>query len=134
MMCEICEKYFNLSTKKPVSILCCLNTLCHLCYTSSFPTPSTFTCPFGCSAHLSNASLMTVTMPSYCQYLIKQMKKTGETTEVRCDAHPGKAVQYYDKRDRRYKCIDCVIPEGVTKISKNDIEQTKKKLVQALET
>ena len=134
MMCEICEKYFNLSTKKPVSTLCCLNTMCQPCYTSFFPTPSTFTCPFGCSALHSNATRMTVTTPSYCQYLIKQMKKAGETAEVRCDAHPGKAVEYYDQRDGRYKCIDCVIPEGVTKISKNDIEQTKKHLAEALET
>lgn len=28
MMCEICEKYFNLSNKKPVLLLCCHNTLC----------------------------------------------------------------------------------------------------------
>ena len=96
MMCEICEKYFNLSTKKPVSLLCCHNTLCELCYTSSFPTPLTFTCPFACLPHLPNASLMTVTTPAYCQYLIKQMKRAGESAEVRCDAHPGRAVQYYD--------------------------------------
>jgi hypothetical protein len=65
---------------------------------------------------------MTVTTPSYCQYLIKQMKRAGESAEVRCDAHPGRAVEYYDQRDRKYKCSDCVIPEGVTKVSKKEIE------------
>ena len=122
MMCEICEKYFNLSNKKPVSILCCHNTLCQPCYASSFPTQSTFTCPFGCSTLFTNSSQMTVITPPYCQYLIKQMKRAGESAEVRCDTHPGRGVEYYDQRDRRYKCSECIIPEGVTKVSKNDIE------------
>lgn len=60
------------------------------------------------------------------------MKRAGESTEVRCDAHPGRAVAYYDQRDHKYKCTECVIPGGVTKVTKKDIEQTRKKLVQAL--
>jgi hypothetical protein len=36
MMCEKCTKYFNLSNKKPVSLLCCHNILCQACYTRSF--------------------------------------------------------------------------------------------------
>jgi hypothetical protein len=133
-MCEKCSKYFNLSTKKPVSLLCCHNTLCQPCYSSSFPNSSTFICPFGCSAHHSNSSRMTVTTPSYCQYLVKLMRRTGESAEVRCDAHPGRAVEYYDQEDRKYKCLECVIPEGVTKVTKKDIEETRNQLVKALKT
>ena len=68
-----------------------------------------------------------------CQ-LVKLMRRTGESAEVRCDAHPGRAVEYYDQEDRKYKCLECVIPEGVTKVTKKDIEETRNQLVKALKT
>ncbi len=62
-MCEKCSKYFNLSNKKPVSLLCCHNILCEPCYTSSFSGSPTLTCPFAC---LDTAPSMSVAYPPYC--------------------------------------------------------------------
>jgi hypothetical protein len=60
------------------------------------------------------------------------MQRASEPTEVRCDAHPARGVEYYDQRDNKYKCTECVIPQGVTKVTKRDIERTQKLLVDAL--
>jgi hypothetical protein len=133
MMCEKCSKYFNLLNKKPVSLLCCHNILCQECYTSSFSGQPTLTCPFDCQEDTA-APPMSVESPPYCQYLLKQMQRGGgEPTELRCDAHPGRAVEYYDKRCRKYRCTQCVIPQGVTKTTKKDIERTQELLVEALD-
>ena len=127
-MCEKCSKYFNLSNMKPVSLLCCFNIICQPCFTNSFTGSPTLTCPFTCR----DTPRMSVSSPHYCQYLIRQMQRTSEPTEVRCDAHPGRAVEYFDQRDKKYKCTECVIPQGVTKVTKKDIERTQKLLVDAL--
>ena len=50
MMCEICNRYFNLSTKKPVIMRCCQNILCEECYRKSFPSPYDIKCPFRCNS------------------------------------------------------------------------------------
>jgi hypothetical protein len=76
---------------------------------------------------------MSADSPPYSQYLLKQMQRGGsEPSELRCDAHPGWAVEYYDSRCRKYRCIKCVIPPGVTKTTKKDIVRTQELLVEAL--
>jgi hypothetical protein len=91
---------------KPVSLLCCHNILCKKCYTRSFLDHLTLTCPFGCK----NSSKMAVDCPPYSMYLLEAMKKRRESTKVRCDAHPGRPIKYYDQKDRKYKCTECVLP------------------------
>ena len=60
------------------------------------------------------------------------MERGSEPTELRCDAHPGRAIEFYDKRLKKYSCTECFIPQGVTKIAKKDIERTQELLVEAL--
>jgi hypothetical protein len=75
---------------------------------------------------------MAADYPPYSKYLIKAMRRGGESTEVRCDAHPARDIEFYDKKDRKYKCTECVMPFGVTKVTKRDIKRTQKLLVVAL--
>jgi hypothetical protein len=78
---------------------------------------------------------MSADSPPYSQYLLKQMQRGGggsEPSELRCEAHPGRAVEYYDRRCRKYRCIKCLIPPGVTKTTKKDIVRTQELLVEAL--
>ena len=75
---------------------------------------------------------MSVDSPPFSGYLVTQIIRNGEPTELRCDAHPVRCVKYFDQRDKKYKCTECVIPPGVTKITKEDIDRIQKLLAKAL--
>ena len=82
--CHLCTYLFNLTSRAPVFILCCDETLCKNCWQKSFSVQNgQFGCPFQCG----NENQEMPQQPRYNKKIMKAVEMQGPPIDIKCDAH-----------------------------------------------
>ena len=102
IMCQACEKPFNLSNKMPLLVSCCDDTLCKKCWTQAFNAGS-FSCPFKCG----NAGVGENPQQPKINVIVRKLIAKNPPSELECSGHPGEMITFYNYETETYICGKC---------------------------
>ena len=102
LMCQACEKPFNLSSKLPLFVSCCEDTMCKKCWNQAFDGGS-FTCPYKCG----NAGLGENPQQPKTNVMVRKLIAKNPPSELECSSHPGEMINFYNRDTEKYVCGKC---------------------------
>ena len=129
LTCEVCKLRYNLSTREPLLISCCDETVCRACWGKAFNVNGMFECPFKCGeANSENPQQSRISKIAQ-----KQVRKCPPI-DIVCDTHPEVDVTGYSQSFKKFVCSKCPDhKKDVIPINREKAEHVYAKIVSLLQ-
>ena len=112
MLCPKCTKRFNLTSRQPYIMKCCLETCCKACFEEKDESSEEVKCLY-CEEKTRNGGVNKQVLA-----LLEKEISSIPKLSVICDSHPTELSQYISKKDGTMLCSKCLI-EKHQKMVKN---------------
>ena len=127
LICEICNLRYNLSTREPLLVSCCDETVCRACWRKAFDQGGLFVCPHKCG--LKNEENPQESRVN--KTLLKIVAK-NVPLEITCDEHLSEDVVGYSESQKIFVCSKCPKHKGILSINREMTVNTYKMLKEKL--